>query len=100
MSDPNNADLLEEQTALRLSIDNIDSAIIHMLAERFRSTRRVAVLKTTFNLAPSDPTREQQQLARLRELAQTSGLDPDFAERFLNFIIREVVRVPRAKKGR
>ena len=36
--------------------------------------------------------REAQQIARLRSLAQNAKLDPDFAEKFLNFIVSEVIR--------
>lgn len=76
----------------RASIDNIDAALVHMLAERFRCTKAVGVLKAEHGLPPADPAREQQQIARLRQLAKDAELDPDFAEKFLNFIIREVIR--------
>ena len=76
----------------RASIDNIDAALIHMLAERFRCTKAVGVLKAKHDLPPADPAREQQQIARLRQLAHDANLDPDFAEKFLNFVIREVIR--------
>jgi chorismate mutase len=87
-SDEARAQLLD----YRASIDNIDAALIHMLAERFRCTKAVGVLKATHGLPPADPSREQQQIARLRQLANDAQLDPDFAEKFLNFIIREVIR--------
>jgi chorismate mutase len=82
----------EELSSYRQSIDNIDTALIHMLAERFRCTKAVGVLKATHDLPPSDPAREEYQIERLRRLAKEANLDPDFAEKFLNFIIHEVIR--------
>ncbi len=77
---------------LRASIDNIDAALIHMLAERFRRTKEVGLLKASKGLPAADPAREKFQIERLRKLAADANLDPDFAEKFLNFIIREVIR--------
>jgi chorismate mutase len=77
---------------IRDSIDNIDAAIIHMLAERFRCTRRVGLLKAEHHLPPADPAREVQQIVRLRQLASAAKLDPDFAEEFHAFVVSEVIR--------
>ncbi|WP_068084413.1 chorismate mutase [Polycladidibacter stylochi] len=77
---------------LRNSIDNIDAALVHMLAERFRCTQAVGELKATHGLPPADPNREKVQIERLRRLATDANLDPDFAEKFLNFIVKEVIR--------
>lgn len=83
---------MSELLELRGSIDNIDAAIIHMLAERFRCTQKVGALKARHHLPPADPEREAAQIARLRELAASAKLDPEFAEKFLAFVIREVIR--------
>jgi chorismate mutase len=80
-----------ELLRLRDSIDNIDAALIHLLAERFKCTQAVGEYKATHELPPADPAREAVQIARLRALAQDAKLDPDFAEKFLNFIVREVI---------
>lgn len=77
---------------LRDSIDNIVPAIIHILAERFQCTKKVWALKARLGLPPADPEREAEQVGRLRHLASVAKLDPDFAERFLAFVIREVSR--------
>ena len=76
----------------RRSIDNIDAALIHMLAERFRITQAVGEYKAKVTLPPADPDREGRQIARLRKLAEEAHLDPEFSEKFLRFIIDEVIR--------
>ncbi|ARE77002.1 MULTISPECIES: chorismate mutase [unclassified Streptomyces] len=81
-----------ELARLRDSIDNIDAAVVHMLAERFKCTQQVGHLKARHQLPPADPSREASQIARLRQLAENAKLDPAFAEKLLNFIIAEVIR--------
>ena len=77
---------------LRDSIDNIDAAIVHMLAERFRCTDKVGELKARHGLLPADPEREAEKVARVGQLATLTKLDPDFAEEFLRFVFHEVIR--------
>ncbi|MCW7943113.1 chorismate mutase [Streptomyces hygroscopicus] len=81
-----------ELARLRDSIDNIDAAVVHMLAERFKCTQQVGHLKAAHQLPPADPAREAAQIARLRRLAENAKLDPAFAEKLLNFIVAEVIR--------
>lgn len=76
----------------RSSIDNIDAALVFMLAERFKITQAVGRYKAESALPPADPNREEEQIARLRQLANNAKLDPDFTEKFLRFIIDEVIR--------
>lgn len=77
---------------LRSSIDNIDAALVHMLAERFRCTQEVGELKATNDMPASDPAREARQIARLRNLAEETHLDPEFAEKWFNFVVAEVIQ--------
>ena len=76
----------------RRSIDNIDAALIHMLAERFKVTQAVGEYKALRGMPAADPMREAEQIMRLRRLAQQADLDPEFSEKFLRFIIDEVIR--------
>lgn len=84
--------VLAELRRLRDSIDNLDAALLHLLAERFKCTQQVGLLKAEHGLPPADPDREAQQIARLRRLAVEAKLDPEFAEKFLGFVIAEVLR--------
>jgi chorismate mutase len=82
------AEVLKEH---RESIDRLDAILVFTLAERFKHTQAVGKLKAEHDLPPSDPTREEKQIARLQELAVQADLDPEFAKKFLNFIIQEVI---------
>lgn len=76
----------------RASIDRLDAILVYTLGERFKHTQAVGKLKAEHDLPPSDPTREAAQIARLEDLAIQADLDPEFAKKFLNFIIQEVIR--------
>ena len=90
------AELLKEH---RASIDRLDAILTYTLAERFKHTQAVGKLKAEHDLPPSDPAREEQQIARLQRMAEEAGLDPAFARKFLNFIISEVIRHHEEIKG-
>ncbi|MDF2554218.1 MAG: chorismate mutase [Microbacterium sp.] len=77
---------------LRASIDNIDAALTYMLAERFRCTKQVGELKAEHGMPASDPSREENQIARLKRLAEDADLDPEFAEKWFNFVVAEVIQ--------
>ncbi|WP_299138526.1 chorismate mutase [uncultured Tateyamaria sp.] len=76
----------------RASIDRLDAILVYTLGERFKHTQAVGKLKATHDLPPSDPTREAAQIKRLEDLANRADLDPEFAKKFLNFIIAEVIQ--------
>ncbi|NNC12255.1 chorismate mutase [Planctomonas sp. JC2975] len=82
---------IETLHGIRESIDNIDAALIHLLAERFKFTQRVGALKAEHGLPAADPQRERDQIRRLRALAEASHLDPEFAEKWFNFVVAEVI---------
>jgi chorismate mutase len=83
------ADILKEH---RESIDRLDAVLVYTLAERFKHTQAVGKLKAKHTLPPSDPAREEKQIARLQDLARDADLDPEFAKKFLNFVIQEVIQ--------
>jgi chorismate mutase len=83
------AELLKEH---RTSIDRLDAILVYTLAERFKRTQAVGRLKAEHELPPSDPNREATQIQRLEWLSQEADLDPEFAKKFLTFIISEVIR--------
>ena len=91
MSDPvtRAAELLADH---RESIDRLDAILVYTLGERFKHTQAVGALKAKHDLPPSDPTREAQQITRLEDLAKRANLDPEFARKFLSFIIQEVIQ--------
>jgi chorismate mutase len=89
----------EVLAGFRKSIDNIDAALIHMLAERFRITKEVGAYKARVALPPADPAREEQQIKRLRSLAEEADLDPEFSEKFIRFVIDEVIRHHQRARG-
>jgi chorismate mutase len=86
------ADPAAQLASFRKSIDNFDAALVHILAERFRITQAVGEHKARHGLPPSDPGRETAQIARLRALAVEAELDPEFSEKFIRFVIDEVIR--------
>ena len=99
MKEPQPAPTMTQETppdpvlaSFRKSIDNIDAALIHMLAERFRITQAVGEYKARSGLPASDPGREQRQIQKLRALAVEAQLDPEFSEKFIRFVIDEVIR--------
>ena len=83
----------------RKSIDNFDAALVHILAERFRTTQAVGAYKAEANLPAADPGREAAQIARLRALAEEAQLDPEFSEKFIRFVIDEVIRHHERARG-
>jgi len=76
---------------LRRSIDNLDAVLVHTLAERFRCTQAVGRLKAEHDLPAADPDRESRMIERLERLSAESGLDPEFAKKFMRFIVDEVI---------
>lgn len=76
----------------RDSIDRLDAILVYTLAERFKRTQAVGLLKAEHDLPPADKAREAAQIERLERLSKEADLDPEFAKKLLAFIIREVIQ--------
>ena len=95
LAEPQDKATVRAQALLREyrdSIDRLDAILVYTLAERFKQTQAVGRLKAAHDLPPSDPVREARQIERLEWLSREADLDPEFARKFLNFIISEVIR--------
>ena len=95
LAEPQDKATVRAQALLREyrdSIDRLDAILVYTLAERFKQTQAVGKLKAEHDLPPSDPAREAQQIERLQQLATEADLDPEFARKFLSFVISEVIR--------
>ncbi len=100
MTNPDETLALFQLNQLRASIDNMDSILVHTLAERFKLTQQVGKLKALHHMPPADKAREAEQIDRLKRLAHETGLDPAFAEKVLAFIVAEVIRHHEQIRGR
>lgn len=100
MTNPDDTLALFQLNQLRASIDNMDSILVHTLAERFKLTQQVGKLKALHHMPPADKAREAEQIERLKRLAHETGLDPAFAEKVLAFIVAEVIRHHEQIRGR
>ncbi|WP_376776754.1 chorismate mutase [Rhizobium laguerreae] len=75
----------------RRTIDNLDSALLYILAERFRCTEQVGHLKAKQELPAIDNERERRQLDRLMSIANDVGLSGHFVEGLMTMIVGAVV---------
>lgn len=85
------ADLAE----LRKQIDEIDTKIAALVAERQRAGLAVAEAKHDAGLQVRDEAREREVIGRFVEKAKGEGLSKSFAERLAQLFIEESLRVQR-----
>jgi chorismate mutase len=90
MTDDSTTD--EVLAGYRRRIDELDAELMTLLAERFDITKAVGAYKARTGLAPADPERESQQVARLRAIAEEVGMDPAFSENVFRLIVDDVIR--------
>lgn len=76
---------------VREQIDAIDSKLVEILADRFKLTHQVGLLKASQDLNSVDLEREAEKLARLAELSEQHGLNPALVTELFAKIMKEVV---------
>jgi len=80
-----------ELASLRAEVDEIDQQIMLLLGVRFRCTDMIGELKRDLGMDLVDPQREEQQVERIRRLAQEAGVPPALGETILREVIDTVV---------
>ncbi|MEJ8310554.1 chorismate mutase [Agrobacterium larrymoorei] len=83
-------DVAQQLASYRRTIDNLDSAVLYILAERFRCTEHVGHLKAEQALPAIDNERERRQLDRVMSIANEVGLSRHFVEGLMTMIVGAV----------
>jgi chorismate mutase len=81
---------IEQLEDYRRSIDNLDGALIAILAERFRLTEKIGRAKAAAGIEPMDAERERKQLERVRQQASFHNLNVEVAVDIVTRIIKHV----------
>lgn len=81
--------MVAELTALRDQIDEVDKALLNLLAKRLELVAEVGEVKSRFGLPIYVPEREASMLASRRAEAEALGVPPDLIEDVLRRVMRE-----------
>ena len=81
--------MVAELTALRDQIDEVDKALLSLLAKRLELVAEVGEVKSQYGLPIYVPERESAMLASRREEAAALGVPPDLIEDVLRRVMRE-----------
>jgi len=81
--------MVAELTALRDQIDEVDKALLALLAKRLHLVAEVGEVKSRFGLPIYVPEREASMLASRRKEAEALGVSPDLIEDVLRRVMRE-----------
>jgi chorismate mutase/prephenate dehydrogenase len=74
---------------LRKNIDQLDSKIVSLLAQRHDQVLKVVQLKRESNIPVYHPAREEDLISRIRNQAEQAMLDPAFLEELYRVILRQ-----------
>ncbi len=78
---------------LRSRIDQLDGALIAIVAERLAICRQVAELKEVTDTPVIQPARVRDVVVTRRQQAIEAGIDPDFAEQLFRVLLTETHRI-------
>jgi chorismate mutase/prephenate dehydrogenase len=81
--------MVAELTALRDQIDEVDKALLELLARRMSLVAEVGEVKSKYGLPIYVPEREASMLASRRKEAELLGVPPDLIEDVLRRVMRE-----------
>ncbi|RQM37091.1 bifunctional chorismate mutase/prephenate dehydrogenase [Erwinia psidii] len=81
--------MVAELTALRDQIDEVDKALLDLLARRLQLVAEVGEVKSRYGLPIYVPEREASMLASRRKEAKLLGVPPDLIEDVLRRVMRE-----------
>ncbi|MDU3157028.1 MAG: bifunctional chorismate mutase/prephenate dehydrogenase, partial [Hafnia alvei] len=81
--------MVAELTALRDQIDEVDKALLDLLARRLQLVAEVGEVKSRYGLPIYVPEREASMLASRRKEAELLGVPPDLIEDVLRRVMRE-----------
>jgi chorismate mutase-like protein len=81
---------------LRARIDELDRALLEVLAERMAVCREVAELKAGSGATVIQPGRVREVLVSRREWAADLGVEPEFAEQLFRVVLAETHRIETA----
>ncbi|MDP9464119.1 MAG: chorismate mutase [Actinomycetota bacterium] len=78
---------------LRSRIDQLDGALIEIVAERLALCRQVAAVKAGTDTPVIQPARVRDVVVTRRQQAIEAGVDPDFAEQLFRVLLTETHRI-------
>jgi chorismate mutase-like protein len=90
--------MARELPELRINIDEIDNAIVELLAQRMQVCREVAEIKEQTGATVIQPQRVRDVLASRRQWAIDAGVDADFAEQLFRILLSETHRIEVAEQ--
>ena len=89
---------MKDLSQLRQKIDEIDLAIVKLLAERMEVCRQVAEVKAGTATAVIQPQRVREVLTVRRQWAIDNQVDPDFTEQLFRILLAETHRIEIAEE--